>query len=270
MSALYAVTAAAYGIAYWLWPEWINAANNRLPSIRSMLSGRTWIIFGLISLLLLVIDGAFRVKRKALGKQARLHKNEIGKLATQLDEARKELEDSKPRLEGEIQFFYAYPEMGWVKSDDGQAEIMTPIGVVATVRVYFVNKTHAPTTIKHFRLSIEHLEGSQTYEARVPTEEPILRGSWDMNKTETEQEYVDNLVDFMKQKKEAVFGRQVDGYLQFRVRGLLMAHAPGTTTMKPVLTVTDAWGRDHELFHKKGVPLLPSQYAFGHPKPERL
>lgn len=73
VGSIYVAVALLYQIALWLIPE-TGQAVERLPKIRYLLTGKSWIIFGLLILLGFVIDGAFRVKRRKLKQQAKRHR----------------------------------------------------------------------------------------------------------------------------------------------------------------------------------------------------
>jgi hypothetical protein len=82
----------------------------------------------------------------------------------------------------------------------------------------------------------------------------LPRKPWDTSKAAEDQDSVFNLVEFSRARERCTLGRHVEGYLQFKVYDFLM-ESEERIGFGPVRTITDAWGQEHELFYKRGVPL---------------
>src|SRR6266566_8732823 len=75
MSALYALLLGCYTIATYIWPQLSEIVKNA-PKLNTVLSWRSWIIVALVLMIVFIIDGAYRVKRRKLKDQAHLHRTE--------------------------------------------------------------------------------------------------------------------------------------------------------------------------------------------------
>ncbi|HJT26391.1 MAG TPA: hypothetical protein VJ784_03190 [Pyrinomonadaceae bacterium] len=191
-----------------------------------------------------------------------LHKE----LDTKIQEVEGRLSADKPKIEGEIQSIFVTAFSDWVRSGDGKVDEFKEVGLLATLRVFLINKSPIATTLKHVSLRIDKAEDENSYGAFRPEDSDILRRPWDSRKPLQEQDTVENLAC---SRRVLELGRGVDGYLQFKVHGMFL-NREGTTSLSPVLIVTDAWGETHEILYKRGVPLLPSQIVLGYQKPNTV
>lgn len=266
VTAINATAAIAYWIAFWLWPEWINAANGRLPSVRVLLSGRTWIIFGLLSVLFLVIDGAYRVKRNALGKQARLHRSETESLRGTIAVLETRLADalSHPKISGAFQDI----NNGYYFDETNPAAIFpNPLGTQIIISLWLKNDNPTPTTIHNFALRWEALGKAWI----APHAEEITphedRDVWATGAQAEENKTMVNLASYLGDETKLITReKRAEGYLVFRFAGLGVE--PGTRpedmpgegwSVNVTLFVEDAWGTQHpisDLWARRTRPAL--------------
>jgi hypothetical protein len=140
-----------------------------------------------------------------------------------------------PEFKGEILDFQLEPH----SSDGmlGDIDMGNIDGSVVTVKVYFVNKRKARTTIRGFKLLIE-IEGER-YFSRYADEEPLFRFPI------SQKELLFNLNDYVKDARQFRRNKGVNGFLRFTVKGLIWKEEFIGKPIWPTVIITDALGEKH-------------------------
>lgn len=222
------------------WPH-IAAKIHSLPVI-SWLSFRTWVILGLIILLVAIIDGAQRLLEERTQKPDR------------------------PRLEGgiyDIRFNEMTPFDGIQEPRDLSVQSSLSVGIAklpnssdgvigthVILRTHFVNESSAETTIRNFCLEITTNNGD--FAANYPEDGEILQSGFGQ-RPETAKRFT-NLNELIKTGHTVTYGKHIEGHLHFIVRGLILRN---TSLISPRVLVIDAWGGEHPLPYKLSRHSVP-------------
>jgi hypothetical protein len=124
--ALYAIMLAFYKVVGYIEPH-LPGFVSRTPKLNALLSWRSWIILALVISIIFIIEGANRVKRRKLRKQAKAHRAEVETWKLNLSETLRQLEQEKaksslPELEGK----FNYCSVGqWSKDGQFQGTTIT-------------------------------------------------------------------------------------------------------------------------------------------------
>jgi hypothetical protein len=271
MTALYGASIVLYHLTVVIWPE-IGQAVAKIPKLNALLSWRSWGILALIILIIFIIDGAQRVQRRKLGKQAGRHRAEVvawdtrvGSLDQRIGELDKQVAEllGRPKLDGffhDISPYFYYAE-GWPELKQGEKiKPFSPppiLGMEIVMSLRLINNSPAPTTLHSFSLAVE-CEGKKWLAAHA--EEVMVRGSVPLFAMPQASKPRLNFVSYLDAPdKRLTQGTGVDGLLVFRLPGMTSAALPKReTSISLTLYVEDAWGKRHPIQDQWGPSPRPS------------